>query len=88
MPPRTLSDCVMQVLRQCVARLKAPEEVVAVCYFSFGEFVVALDEQGELLDDIRMYFVNSESEDFNLLVETIGARTIIDTCRILPDNCQ
>lgn len=85
LPPQILSESVMQVIRQCTAQLGNPEDIAAVTFSSFGESFVAIDEQGEPLDDIRMYFGNSESEDFNRLVETVGEQTFMDICRILPD---
>lgn len=85
LPTRILSDSVLEVIRRCVAQLNDPEAVAVLTFSSFGESFVAIDEAGEPLEDIRMYFGNSESEDFDRLVETVGEKTFMDICRILPD---
>lgn len=85
LPAKLLSDSVMDVIRSCASQLENPEEVAALTFSSFGESFVAIDEQGEPLDDIRMYFGNSESEDFNRLVAQVGETEFMEVCRILPD---
>ena len=85
LPAKLLSDSVMEVIRNCTSQLDNPEEVAALTFSSFGESFVAIDEQGEPLDDIRMYFGNSESEDFDRLVARVGETEFMEVCRILPD---
>lgn len=47
---------------------------------------MAVDEDGTALDDIRMYFGNSESVAFDALVKTVGVEKFMDICRIFPDS--
>ncbi|MDY3225783.1 MAG: FGGY-family carbohydrate kinase [Candidatus Faecousia sp.] len=85
LPPETLVTSVYQVIRSCAARLETPSEIAAVTVSSFGESFVAVDDHGEPLDDIRMYFGDSESAAFDALVQTVGAQRFMEICRILPD---
>lgn len=85
LPPEALWTSVENVLRDCVRKLPDPEQIRAVTVSSFGESFVAVDAQGKPLDDIRMYFGNSESAAFDALVEKVGPEIFMETCRILPD---
>lgn len=85
LPPETLSASVFQVIRDCAAQIPDVREIAAITVSSFGESFVAVDEKGEPLDDILMYFGNSESAAFNELVARVGAEQFMETCRILPD---
>lgn len=86
LPPEILTKSVFRVIRECAAKLENKEDIVAITVSSFGESFVAVDEEGNALDDIRMYFGNSESAAFDALVETVGAEKFMDICRILPDS--
>lgn len=86
LPPEILSRSVFRVIRDCADKLDEKAEVAAITVSSFGESFVAVDEDGSALDDIRMYFGNSESAAFDALVETVGAETFMEICRILPDS--
>lgn len=85
LPPESLWTSVMNVLKNCVQGLANPSEIAAVTVSSFGESFVAVDAEGNALDDIRMYFGNSESTAFDALVEKVGAEKFMEICRILPD---
>lgn len=86
LPPDILCVSVFHVIRECAEKLEDREGIVAVTISSFGESFVAVDEEGKALDDIRMYFGNSESAAFDNLVEKVGAEKFMEICRILPDS--
>ena len=85
LPSEILAESVFRVIRSCADRLENKKEIVAITVSSFGESFVAIDEEGKALDDIRMYFGNSESAAFDALVEKVGAERFMEICRILPD---
>lgn len=85
LPPETLTQSVLHVIRKCAAEVADREEIKAITVSSFGESFVAIDENGVALDDIRMYFGNSESAAFDALVEKVGDQRFMEICRILPD---
>ena len=86
LPPEILAKSVFRVIRDCADKLENKEDIAAITISSFGESFVAVDEDGNSLDDIRMYFGNSESAAFDALVEKVGAEKFMDICRILPDS--
>ena len=86
LPPEILCRSVFHVIRACADKLSNKEDIAAITVSSFGESFVALDADGNPLDDIRMYFGNSESAAFDALVERVGAERFMDICRILPDS--
>ncbi len=81
----TLRDCVFSVILGCVRELEHPEEVVSVTVSSFGESFVPVDQAGNPLTDIIMYFADSESTAFTEKVAAIGAEKISEITRVLPD---
>lgn len=85
LPPEILTQSVFHVIRKCAAEIPHREEIKAITVSSFGESFVAIDENGEALDEIRMYFGNSESAAFDALVEKVGEKRFMEICRILPD---
>lgn len=86
LPPETLTQAVFHVIRRCASEIADQEEIKAITISSFGESFVAIDENGKALDDIRMYFGNSESAAFDALVKKVGAERFMEICRILPDS--
>lgn len=86
LPPEILMKSVFNAIRDCANQLPDKGEVTAITVSSFGESFVAIDEDGNALDDIRMYFGNSESAAFDALVEKVGSEKFMDICRILPDS--
>ena len=86
LPPEILSSSVFNVIRDCADQLPNKDDIAAITVSSFGESFVAIDENGDGLDDIRMYFGNSESTAFDALVEKVGPERFMDICRILPDS--
>ena len=86
LPPEVLSASVFRVIRDCADKLENKNEIAAITVSSFGESFVAVDQDGNSLDDIRMYFGNSESAAFDALVEKVGQETFMEICRILPDS--
>ena len=86
LPPEILAESVFRVIRDCGDKLENKWEIAAITVSSFGESFVAVDEDGNSLDDIRMYFGNSESAAFDALVKKVGAEKFMDICRILPDS--
>ena len=85
LPPDILAESVFRVVRNCADALEDKEDVAAITVSSFGESFVAIDDNGIALDDIRMYFGNSESAAFDALVEKVGPERFMEICRILPD---
>lgn len=85
LPPELLAASVYNVIAECAAKMKNKEEIAVITVSSFGESFVAVDEEGNPLDDILMYFGNSESVVFNSLVRKLGEQKFMDICRILPD---
>lgn len=85
LPPETLTDAVFQVIADCTAQLSDRKDIAAVTVSSFGESFVAVDEQGNALTDILLYFGNTESREFTRLVETVGEEKFMRIARILPD---
>jgi xylulokinase len=86
LPPEILSESVFNVIRDCADQLENKQDIAAITVSSFGESFVAIDENGNALDDVRMYFGNSESAAFDALVERVGAKRFMEICRILPDS--
>lgn len=85
LPPDILTSSVFQVIARCTAQLEDPQEIAVITVSSFGESFVAVDQQGNALTDILMYFGNTESEEFSQLVKTVGAEKFMRIARILPD---
>ena len=85
LPPEILTDSVFRVIRDCSDKLENRSEISVITVSSFGESFVAIDKDGNSLDDIRMYFGNSESTAFEALVKRIGTEKFMNICRILPD---
>lgn len=85
LPPDILTASVFQVIADCTAQLENRREVAAITVSSFGESFVAVDEAGEALTDILMYFGNTESEEFSRLIREIGEERFMRIARILPD---
>lgn len=86
LPPEVLTRSVFHVIRKCADTIQNKQDIAAITISSFGESFVAVDKEGNSLDDIRMYFGNSESAAFDALVEKVGADKFMDVCRILPDS--
>ncbi len=82
---RTLRDCVFSVIEGCVKELEHPEDVVSITVSSFGESFVPVDQAGNPLTDIIMYFADSDSAVFTEKVAEIGGEKISDITRVLPD---
>ena len=85
LPPETLKNSVFKVIKNCASSLGNREDIAVITVSSFGESFVAVDEKGESLGDILMYFGNAESAAFDALVDKVGKRKFMDICRILPD---
>ncbi len=85
LPPDILSSSVFQVIARCTAQLEDKQDIAAITVSSFGESFVAVDEAGNALTDILLYFGNTESEEFTQLVKRIGEETFMRIARILPD---
>ncbi len=83
--PLVLRASLRQVIGDCVKKLPDANEVAAITVSSFAESFVPVDQQGNPLTDIIMYFADSESAEFNRLVEQIGPEKIMDITRVLPD---
>lgn len=86
LPPEILAKSVFHVIRDCADKLENKKDIAVITVSSFGESFVAIDEDGNALDDIRMYFGNSESARFDALVEKVGAEKFMEICRVLPDS--
>lgn len=85
LPPDILIRSVYRVISQCAAGLADPGDIAAVTVASFGESFVAIDGQGQPLEDIRMYFGSGEGRAFEEVVKKAGPDRFMETCRILPD---
>lgn len=82
-----LWQCVCRVIADCAQTLPNPNVVTSMAISSFGESFVALDACAEPLEDIALYFSCQESKDFAQLVETVGARRIMEITRLRPEVC-
>ncbi len=85
LPSETLTTSVFQVIAKCTAQLKDRQNIASVTVSSFGESFVAVDELGNALTDILLYFGNTESEEFSRLIQKIGEEKFMKIARILPD---
>ena len=85
LPPQVLTTSVFQVIRECADQLEDKNSIAAITVSSFGESFVAVDESGNALTDILLYFGNTESEEFSQLVQKIGEEKFMRIARILPD---
>ncbi|MGI6688590.1 MAG: FGGY-family carbohydrate kinase [Christensenellales bacterium] len=83
--PIVLSDAVLQVIAQCVKALPDASKVACITVSSFGESFVPIDEKGNPLSDIIMYFAATQSREFDALVQQVGAETFMRITRTLPD---
>ena len=86
LPPEILCQSVFRVIRATRDKLSSKGDIAAITVSSFGESFVALDAAGNPLDNIRMYFGNSECDAFDVLVKRVGAEKFMNICRILPDS--
>lgn len=82
LPADLLTECVFRVIRQCAAQV---EEVCAVTVSSFGESFVPLNEAGEAMTDILLYYSDGRNEAFEALVERAGKQRIMEITKVLPD---
>lgn len=80
-----LREAVFSVIADCVRELSDKTEVAAITVSSFGESFVPIDETGAPLTDIILYFANSESREFDELVQRVGQKEIMEITRVLPD---
>ena len=85
LPPDVLTSSVFQTIARCTAQLENRFEITSITVSSFGESFVAVDELGNALTDIMLYFGNTESEEFSRLIQTIGEEKFMKIARILPD---
>ena len=85
LPADVLTSSVFQVIARCTAQIENKEEITAITVSSFGESFVAVDEDGNALTDILLYFGNSESQEFSQLVKEVGEETFMRIAKILPD---
>lgn len=85
LPPDILTSSVFQVIARCTAQLEDKQDIAAITVSSFGESFVAVDEAGDALTDILLYFGNTESEEFTQLVKEVGEETFMRIARIYPD---
>lgn len=85
LPPDVLTSSVFQVIERCTDQLEEKQDIVAITISSFGESFVAVDEAGNALTDILLYFGNTESEEFSCLVKRVGEEKFMEIARILPD---
>jgi len=85
LPPDILTTSVFHVITKCISQLKDRHDITSITVSSFGESFVAVDEPGNALTDILLYFGNTESEEFSRLIETIGEEKFMKIARILPD---
>lgn len=85
LPPDILASSVFQVITRCTDQLENKQEIVAITVSSFGESFVAVDDQGNALTDILLYFGNTESKEFTQLIQTVGEEKFMRIARILPD---
>jgi len=85
LPPDILTDSVFRVIRACAAQILHPQDIAAVTVSSFGESFVAVDQDGNTLTDILLYFGNMESAEFSKLVQSIGEEPFMRIAKILPD---
>ena len=85
LPPEMMTDCVFEVIGECVRQLSDPCEVAAITVSSYGEAFVAVDKDGNALTDNLLYLGDNENEDFSRLVEEVGEEKYMRIARILPD---
>ena len=83
--PAVLSEAAFEVIARCVRALPKGEEVAAVTVSSFGESFVPIDEKGRALSSIIMYFAETQSGEFDELVQRVGAETFMDITLTKPD---
>ena len=72
--PAVLSEAAFEVIARCVRALPKGEEVAAVTVSSFGESFVPIDEKGRALSSIIMYFADTQSGEFDELVQRWALR--------------
>ncbi len=85
LPPDILTSSVFQVIAKCIAQLESKHEIAAITVSSFGESFVAIDQDGNALTDILLYFGNTQSDEFSRLIKDIGEEKFIKIAKILPD---
>ena len=85
LPPDILTSSVFRVIVECTAQLADKQDIAVITVSSFGESFVAVDEEGNALTDILLYFGNTESEEFSRLVKQVGEERFMEIARILPD---
>lgn len=83
--PDILTSSVFQIIARCTAQLEDRHEITSVTISSFGESFVAVDDLGNALTDILLYFGNTESEEFFRLVKDIGEEKFMRIAKVLPD---
>ncbi|NLG57373.1 MAG: hypothetical protein GX540_03055, partial [Clostridiales bacterium] len=83
--PLVLAEAAFQVIADCVAALARPMSVGAITVSSFGESFVPIDDKGQPLTDIIMYFADTGSGEFDALVKRVGEETFMDITLTKPD---
>ena len=84
--PFALKEAAFSVIRGCASKLEDRRAVSAISISSFGESFVALDDKGEPLGDIVMYYVDASSSLFSGVVERAGADRLIEITRVMPET--
>ena len=83
LPAEILTDSVFAVISECA---KQVQNVMAITVSSFGESFVPLDEKGEALTDILLYFSDGGHEEFDALVNDLGEGTFIQIAKLRPQS--
>ena len=85
LPVSVLTESVLKAIGRCTASLDDPRQVCAISVCSFGESFVAIDRDGQPVDDILLYFGNTGNQAFDDVVKQVGAQTIMQITRVSPD---
>jgi len=85
LPPEMMTNCVFDVIGECVKQLPDPKAVAVITVSSYGEAFVAVDQEGKAMTDNLLYLGDSGSEEFTRLVQTVGEEKFMRIARILPD---
>ena len=85
LPPEMMTDCVFEVIEECVKQLPDPMNVTVITVSSYGEAFVAVDKDGNALTENLLYLGNAENGDFTRIVKIVGEEKFMRIAKILPD---
>ena len=84
--PAVLSECALKVIKNCVSSLDGEDRPAVITVSSFGESFVPVDEEGNAIGELNLYYAVSADDGFRRFVTKAGSDRIMDIARVKPDE--